>query len=236
MKCIKRAAKHILTAGLALCLLLPCAVPASAALETPDWMQVWGGTRTGSVIAQLEKDQFTAEMTVDGVDGVVEMVRSKGRMYLKASKPDGTPVLTLLLRDGSAYQLDSSRKLAIRLGDESAAYAALGINDKTVERSLATGKATGFANTEKTVDGKTYDAEVFQMQLDGKPVEMTYCYDKDGVLRCLITRVGGKQASMEYREVSDKADESLLKIPKGYTVCTKGEDGKLRNAAGRVVG
>lgn len=236
MRSMKHLVKQIFAAALALCLLLPCAVPASAALETPEWMQVWGGTRTGSVVAQLEKDQFTAEMTVDGVDGVVEMVRSKGRMYLKAFKPDGTPVLTLLLRDGSAYQLDSSRKLAIRLGDESAAYAALGINDKTVERSLTTGKATGFANAEKTIDGKTYDAEVFQMQLDGKPVEMTYCYDKDGVLRCLITRVGGKQASMEYREVSDKVDESLLQIPRGYTVCTRGEDGKLRDAAGRVVG
>ena len=112
MRCIKRAANRILTAGLALCLLLPCAAPAAAALETPDWMLVWSDTRTSSVIAQLEKDQFTAEITVDGVNGVVEMVRSNGKMYLKASKPDGTQVLTLLLREGAAYQLDSSRRLA----------------------------------------------------------------------------------------------------------------------------
>ena len=51
----------------------------------------------------------------------------------------------------------------------------------------------------------------------------------------LFTRIGGKQASMEYRSVSDKVDESLLEIPAGYTVCTKGEDGSLRDAAGRVV-
>ena len=106
MRCIKRAANRILTAGLALCLLLPCAAPAAAALETPDWMLVWSHTRTSNVIAQLEKDQFTAEITVDGVNGVVEMVRSNGKMYLKASKPDGTQVLTLLLREGAAYQLD----------------------------------------------------------------------------------------------------------------------------------
>ncbi len=173
MRSIKRAANRILTAGLALCLLLPCAAPAAAALETPDWMLVWSHTRTSSVIAQLEKDQFTAEITVDGVNGVVEMVRSNGKMYLKASKPDGTQVLTLLLREGAAYQLDSSRRLAIHLGDENAAYAALGISGQTVERSLATGKATGFAKAEKTVDGKTYDAEIFRMQLDGKPVETT---------------------------------------------------------------
>lgn len=235
MRCIKRAANRILTAGLALCLLLPCAAPAATALETPDWMLVWSHTRTSSVIAQLEKDQFTAEITVDGVNGVVEMVRSNGKMYLKASKPDGTQVLTLLLREGAAYQLDSSRRLAIHLGDENAAYAALGISGQTVERSLATGKATGFAKAEKTVDGKTYDAEIFRMQLDGKPVEMTYCYDENGTLRCLITSVGGKQASMEYREVSDEVDESLLELPEGYTVCTRDEDGSLRDAAGRVV-
>ena len=105
-----------------------------------------------------------------------------------------------------------------------------------MEKSLAAGKATGFANAKKTVNGKTYDAEVFDMTLDGKPVEMTYCYDANGVLRYLITRIGGKQASMEYRSVSDKVDESLLEIPAGYTVCTKGEDGKLRDAAGNIVG
>ena len=86
------------------------------------------------------------------------------------------------------------------------------------------------------MNGKTYDAEVFEMTLDGKAVEMTYCYDTNGALRYLITRIGGKQASMEYRSVSDKVDENLLEIPAGYTVCTKGEDGRLRDAAGNVVG
>ena len=70
--------------------------------------------------------------------------------------------------------------------------------------------------------------------LDGKPVEMTYCYD-GGALRYLITRVGGKQASLEYLSVSDKVDESLLKLPEGYTVCTKGTDGKLYDASGKAV-
>ena len=70
--------------------------------------------------------------------------------------------------------------------------------------------------------------------LDGKPVEMTYCYD-GGALRYLITRVGGKQASLEYLSVSDKVDESLLKMPEGYTVCTKGTDGKLYDASGKAV-
>lgn len=235
MKWTKQAAKHLVTAVLALCLLLPCGVRASA-LQTPVWMQAWAGTRTSSVIGQLEKDEFTAQMKVDGVDTVLDMVRCDGKMYLKASKQDGTGALTLLVRDGSAYQLDAGRKLAIRLGDESAAYAALGLSETTVEKSLSTGKATGFAAAQKTVHGKTYDAEVFDMTLDGKPVEMTYCYDSSGVLRYLITRVGGKQAAMEYTSVSDKVDESLLEIPEGYTVCTKGEDGKLRDASGRVVG
>lgn len=235
MKWMKYAAKRMVTAAMALCLLLPCAVPASAAtLQTPVWMQAWANTRTASVIAQLEKDQFTAEMKVDGVDGKLDMVRSNGKMYLKASALDGTEKLTILVKDGSAYQLDHSRKLAIRLGDESAAYKAIGLNELAVEKSLSTGKATGFTSTKKTVHGKSYDAEVFDMTLDGKPVEMTYCYDGD-VLRYLITNVNGKQASMEYVSVSDKVDESLLTIPKDYTICTKGEDGKLYDASGKDV-
>ena len=71
MKCLKQAAKRIVTAGLTLCLLLPCSVPASAALQTPAWMQAWANTRTAGVIAQLEKDQFTAKIKVDGVEGIL---------------------------------------------------------------------------------------------------------------------------------------------------------------------
>jgi len=230
MKWMKQAAKYLATAGLAACLLLACAAPASAAsLQTPVWMQAWADTRTGSVIGQLEKDQFTAEIKVDGMNGVVYLVRSNGKMYWKASKLDGTEVLCLLVRDGSAYQLDHTRQLAIRLGDESAAYSMIGISEQAVEQSLSTGKATGFTSKKKTVNGLTYDAEVFDMQLDGKPVEMTYCYDNNGVLRYLITNVNGKQASMEYRKVSDKVDESLLKIPAGYTVCSKAEADALND-------
>lgn len=234
MKCLKQAAKRIVTAGLTLCLLLPCSVPASAALQTPAWMQAWANTRTAGVIAQLEKDQFTAKIKVDGVEGILDMVRSSGNMYLKAEEQDGTEKLTLLALDGKAYQLDSARKLAICLGDEAAAYKAMGLSETVVAKSLSTGSATGFAEAKKTVHGKTYDAEVFDMTLDGKPVEMTYCYD-GGALRYLITRVGGKQASLEYLSVSDKVDESLLKMPEGYTVCTKGTDGKLYDASGKAV-
>lgn len=237
MKWMKQAARHLAAMAAALCLLLPCAVPASAeTLQTPVWMQVWSSTRTAGVIGQLEKDQFTATIRVGEMNGTVELVRDSGKMYWKAEKLDGTEVLCLLVRDGSAYQLDHSRKLAIRLGDESAAYSMIGLSEEAVEKSLSTGKATGFANAKKTVNGKTYDAEVFDMTLDSKPVEMTYCYDSGGVLRYLITRVGGKQASMEYRAVSDKVDESLLEIPEGYTVCTKDKDGRLRDASGNVVG
>ena len=89
------------------------------------------------------------------------------------------------------------------------------------------------------VYNSVYLNEVFRPRaeraaLDGKPVEMTYCYD-GGALRYLITRVGGKQASLEYLSVSDKVDESLLKLPEGYTVCTKGTDGKLYDASGKAV-
>ena len=80
MKCLKQAAKSIVTAGLTLCLLLPCSVPASAALQTPAWMQAWANTRTAGGIAQLEKDQFTAKIKVDGVEGILDMVRSSGNM------------------------------------------------------------------------------------------------------------------------------------------------------------
>ncbi len=237
MKWMKQAARNLVAMAAALCLLLPCAVPASAeSLQTPVWMQAWGGTRTAGVVGQLEQDRFTATIRVGEMNGTVELVRDNGKMYWKAEKLDGTEVLCLLVRDGSAYQLDHSRKLAIRLGDESAAYSMIGISEEAVEKSLATGKAAGFANAKKTVNGKTYDAEVFEMTLDGKAVEMTYCYDTNGALRYLITCIGGKQASMEYRSVSDKVDESLLEIPAGYTVCTKGEDGRLRDAAGNVVG
>ena len=220
MKCLKQAAKRIVAAGLTLCLLLPCSVPASAALQTPAWMQAWANTRTAGVIAQLEKDQFTAKIKVDGVEGILDMVRSSGNMYLKAEEQDGTEKLTLLVLDGKAYQLDSARKLAICLGDEAAAYKAMGLSETVVAKSLSTGSATGFAEAKKTVHGKTYDAEVFDMTLDGKPVEMTYCYD------------GG---SLEYLSVSDKVDESLLKLPEGCTVCTKGTDGKLYDASGKAV-
>ena len=188
----------------------------------------------GRCLAQLEKDQFTAKIKVDGVEGILDMVRSSGNMYLKAEEQDGTEKLTLLVLDGKAYQLDSARKLAICLGDEAAAYKAMGLSETVVAKSLSAGSATGFAEAKKTVHGKTYDAEVFGMTLDGKPVEMTYCYD-GGALRYLITRVGGKQASLEYLSVSDKVDESLLKMPEGYTVCTKGTDGKLYDASGKAV-
>lgn len=236
MKWMKQAAKQLLTAALALCLLLSCAVSASAAsLQTPAWMRVWSNTRTSAVIAQLEKDQFSAEMQVDGVNSLVKMVRSNGKMYLQACTTDGTPVQTILVRDGSAYELDASRKLAIRLGDESAAYSAIGLNEQALEKSISTGKATGYTATKKTLHGKTYDAEVFQMTLDGKPVEMTYCYEGD-TLRYLITKVSSKQAALEYKNVTDKVDESLLQIPAGYTICTRGADGKFYNASGKVVG
>ena len=235
MKWMKHAARNLAAMAAALCLLLPCAVPASAeSLQTPVWMQAWGDTRTAGVIGQLEEDCFTATIRVGEMNGTVELVRDNGKMYWKAEKLDGTEVLCLLVRDGSAYQLDHSRKLAIRLGDESAAYSMIGLSEEAMEKSLATGKATGFANAKKTVNGKTYDAEVFDMTLDGKAVEMTYCYD-GGALRYLITRVGGKQASLEYLSVSDKVDESLLKMPEGYTVCTKGTDGKLYDASGKAV-
>ena len=159
MKWMKQAARNLVAMAAALCLLLPCAVPASAeSLQTPVWMQAWGGTRTAGVVGQLEQDRFTATIRVGEMNGTVELVRDNGKMYWKAEK------------------------------------------------------------------------------LDGKAVEMTYCYDTNGALRYLITRIGGKQASMEYRSVSDKVDESLLEIPAGYTVCTKGEDGRLRDAAGNVVG
>ena len=72
------------------------------------------------------------------------------------------------------------------------------------------------------------------MQLDGKALEMTYCYEGDA-LRYLITKSGGKSSTMEYLSVSDKADESLLQIPAGYTVCTRGADGKLYDAAGKAI-
>ena len=150
MKCLKQAAKRIVTAGLTLCLLLPCSVPASAALQTPAWMQAWANTRTAGVIAQLEKDQFTAKIKVDGVEGILDMVRSSGNMYLKAEEQDGTEKLTLLVLDGKAYQLDSARKLAICLGDEAAAYKAMGLSETVVAKSLSTGSATGFAEAKKT--------------------------------------------------------------------------------------
>lgn len=218
MKSMKQAVKQFMTAAMALCLLLPCGIQASAAsLKTPGWMEEWGGTRTGSVIAQLEKDQFTAQIKIDGVDSVTDLVRSNGKMYIKTTKTDGTEVATLLVRDGSTYQLDKKQKLAIRLGDESVAYNAIGLSEEAITRSLSTGTATGYSTTKKTINGKTYDAEVFKMKLDGKPVEMVYCYD-NGTLRYLITQVDGKKASMEYCFVSDKVDESLLKIPKGYTI------------------
>ena len=169
MKWMKQAARNLVAMAAALCLLLPCAVPASAeSLQTPVWMQAWGGTRTAGVVGQLEQDRFTATIRVGEMNGTVELVRDNGKMYWKAEKLDGTEVLCLLVRDGSAYQLDHSRKLAIRLGDESAAYSMIGISEEAVEKSLATGKAAGFANAKKTVNGKTYDAEVFEMTLDGK--------------------------------------------------------------------
>ena len=235
MKWMKRAVKKLTAAAMALCLLLPCSVQAAAtALQTPDWMKQWGDTRTASVIAQLEKDQFTAELKVDGIDGLVDLVRSNGKMYLKTTKEDGTEGMTLLVRDGSAYQLDHARRLAIRLGDEAAAYSAIGLSENAVIRSLSGGKATGYTTAKKTINKKTYDAEIFDMQLDGKALEMTYCYE-NGTLRYLITQSGGKSSTMEYLSVSDKADESLLQIPTGYTVCTKGADGKLYDAAGKAI-
>ena len=161
MKWMKHAARNLAAMAAALCLLLPCAVPASAeSLQTPVWMQAWGDTRTAGVIGQLEEDCFTATIRVGEMNGTVELVRDNGKMYWKAEKLDGTEVLCLLVRDGSAYQLDHSRKLAIRLGDESAAYSMIGLSEEAMEKSLATGKATGFANAKKTVNGKTYDAEV----------------------------------------------------------------------------
>ena len=157
MKWMKQAARNLVAMAAALCLLLPCAVPASAeSLQTPVWMQAWGGTRTAGVVGQLEQDRFTATIRVGEMNGTVELVRDNGKMYWKAEKLDGTEVLCLLVRDGSAYQLDHSRKLAIRLGDESAAYSMIGISEEAVEKSLATGKAAGFANAKKTVNGKTY--------------------------------------------------------------------------------
>ena len=236
MKWMKRTVRKIAAAAMALCLLLPCGVQAKAtSLQTPDWMEVWSSTRTAGVIAQLEKDQFTAQIKVDGVNGVIDLVRSNGRMYMKAAKPDGTVVLTVLVRDGKAYQLDSARRLAICLGDESAAYKAIGLNENIIEHSLSTGKAKGYTATKKTIHDKTYDAEVFDMQVDGKALEMTYCYEGD-TLRYLVTQSGGKSTTTEYCAVSDKVDESLLDIPAGYTVCTKGADGKLYDASGKAVG
>ena len=236
MKWMKQTVRTIAAAAMALCLLLPGSVRAAAtSLQTPGWMETWSSTRTASVIAQLEKDQYTAEIKVDGIDGIVDLVRSNGKMYMKAIKPDGTVVLTLLIRDGSTYQLDSARKLAIRLGDEEAAYKAIGLSENVIEKSLSTGKAEGYTATKKTIGNKTYDAEVFDMKMDGKSLEMTYCYEGD-TLRYLITQSGGKSTTMEYRSVSDKVDESQLSIPAGYTVCTKGEDGKLYDAAGKAVG
>ena len=249
MKWMKQAARNLVAMAAALCLLLPCAVPASAeSLQTPVWMQAWGGTRTAGVVGQLEQDRFTATIRVGEMNGTVELVRDNGKMYWKAEKLDGTEVLCLLVRDGSAYQLDHSRKLAIRLGDESAAYSMIGISEEAMEKSLATGKAAGFANAKKTVNGKTYDAEVFELRGEGIeifkrdfPLTPEEIHARTGThagsrQRLAFTRIGGKQASMEYRSVSDKVDESLLEIPAGYTVCTKGEDGRLRDAAGNVVG
>ena len=65
--------------------------------------------------------------------------------------------------------------------------------------------------------------------------DVTIHVTQPDALRYLITRVGGKQASLEYLSVSDKVDESLLKMPEGYTVCTKGTDGKLYDASGKAV-
>lgn len=234
MKWMKQAAQRF-AAAMALCLLLPCGVrAAAAALQTPDWMKQWGDTRTAGVIAQMGKDQFTAQIRIDGLDGLVDLVRSDGKMYLKTTKEDGTEGVTLLVRDGSAYQLDHSRRLAIRLGDEAAAYSAIGLSENAVIKSLSGGKATGYTTAKKTIHKKTYDAEIFDMQLDGKALEMTYCYEGDA-LRYLITQSGGKSSTMEYLSVSDKADESLLSIPAGYTVCTRGADGKLYDAAGKAI-
>lgn len=236
MKWMKQAVKKVAAAAMALCLLLPCGVQASAtSLQTPSWMEVWNKTRTASVIAQLEKDQFTAQIKVDGVNGVVDLTRSNGKMYMKATRLDGTEVLTLLIRDGSTYQLDHDRKLAIYLGDEASAYKAIGLSENIIEHSLSTGKAEGYTSAKKTINGKTYDAEVFDMRMDGKALQMTYCYEND-TLRYLITQSGSKTSSLEYCSVSDKVDESLLKIPEGYTVCTQGADGKLYSDSGKVVG
>ena len=56
MKWMKQAARNLVAMAAALCLLLPCAVPASAeSLQTPVWMQAWGGTRTAGVVGQLEQ-------------------------------------------------------------------------------------------------------------------------------------------------------------------------------------
>ena len=81
---------------------------------------------------------------MDGVEGILDMVRSSGNMYLKAEEQDGTEKLTLLVLDGKAYQMDSARKLAICLGDEAAAYKAMGLSETVVAKSLSTGSATGF--------------------------------------------------------------------------------------------
>ena len=86
------------------------------------------------------------EIKVDGVEGILDMVRSSGNMYLKAEEQDGTEKLTLLVLDGKAYQLDSARKLAICLGDEAAAYKAMGLSETVVAKSLSAGSATGFAS------------------------------------------------------------------------------------------
>ena len=112
MKWMKQAARNLVAMAAALCLLLPCAVPASAeSLQTPVWMQAWGGTRTAGVVGQLEQDRFTATIRVGEMNGTVELVRDNGKMYWKAEKLDGTEVLVnlghrVIETDGNAASAD----------------------------------------------------------------------------------------------------------------------------------
>lgn len=167
------------------------------------------GTNTAKVISVLQSGTFTMEISSSN-EGSIYFAVDGNKMYTKitvADTDDATSQeLQTLVADGYMYFIDDETKTYAKIESSGSTDmpSVLSIDEEMLANATLT-KET------KTIDGKTYQTETMKHE----DTSTTFCFDSDNKLAYISADEDSKVVIF-----SMTVDESLFKVPDGYTEST----------------
>ena len=168
----------------------------------------------------LESGKFTIDMVIksnaNGQDTVIPMhvVRDGEKMYFETAMPvdgSGSMKTAFLLRDKTCYLIIPGMRAYMTMpADELGKL----FDTNMIENDA---EAAYISSNEVEYNGKKYICDVYESE--GSTVK--YYYSGNEIKRMEAVDPNGNETIMEFNHVSDKVDNSKLKVPSGYIDMTK---------------